>query len=65
MSSIDEGNDIDLKIKDRLINEFLPPKFYHRHSDIDLFINITITQLLNYKTLLTDELNEYIHKNYG
>ena len=65
MSSIDDGNDLYLKIKDRLINEFLPTKYYHRHSDIDLFINITITQLLNYKTLLTDELNEYIQKNYG
>ena len=63
--SIDEGNDAELKIKDRLINEYLPPKFYHRHSDIDLFINITITQILNYKTLLTDELNEFIIKNYG
>ena len=52
------------KIKDRLINEYLPLKFYHRHSDIDLYINITITQLLNYKTLLTDELNEYILENY-
>ena len=63
--SIDDGNEIDLKIKERLVNEYLPPKFYHRHSDIDLFINITITQILNYKTLLTDELNQYIQENYG
>ena len=63
--SNDVFGDIDLRIKERLINEYLPPKFYHRHSDIDLFINITITQILNYKTLLTDELNEYIQKHYG
>ena len=62
--SFDDGNEIDLKIKDRLINEYLPPKVYHRHSDIDLYVNITITQILNYKTLLSDELNEYIQKNY-
>ena len=63
--SFDFEGDIDLRIKERLINEYLPAKYYHRHSDIDLFINITITQILNYKTLLTDELNEYIQKNYG
>jgi phosphatidylinositol 3-kinase len=63
--SFDAFGDLDLKIKERLINEYLPQKFYHRHSDIDLFINITITEILNYKTLLTDELNEYIQKNYG
>ena len=63
--SVDDGNEIDLKIKERLVNEYLPPKFYHRHSDIDLFVNITITQIFNYKTLLTDELNEYIQENYG
>ena len=63
--SIDDGNEIDLKIKERLVNEYLPPKFYHRHSDIDLFINITITQILNYKTLLNEELNDYIQENYG
>ena len=61
--SMDSTGDEE-KIKDRLINEYLPLKFYHRHSDIDLYINITITQLLNYKTLLTDELNEYILENY-
>ena len=63
--SNDESNDNEIKIKDRLINEYLPQIFYHRHSDIDLFINITITQILNYKSLLTDELNDYIQENYG
>lgn len=63
--SNDESNDIDIRIKDRLINEYLPQIFYHRHSDIDLFINITITQILNYKSLLTEELNDYIQENYG
>ena len=63
--SNDESNDIDIRIKDRLINEYLPQIFYHRHSDIDLFINITITQILNYKSLLTEDLNDYIQENYG
>ena len=63
--SNDESNDIDIRIKDRLINEYLPQIYYHRHSDIDLFINITITQILNYKSLLTEELNDYIQENYG
>ena len=35
--------EIDLNIKDRLVDEFLPQETYYRHSDLDLFINITIT----------------------
>ena len=59
------SNEFDAKIKERLINDFLPKKFYHRLGEIDLFVNITITQILNYKTLLNEELNDYIQKNYG
>ena len=61
----DSLGDIDLNVRSRLVDEFLPQETYFRHSDIDLFINITITQILNYKTLLTEELNLYIQKNYG
>ena len=57
--------EIDLGTKDRLVDVFLPQERYYRHSDIDVFINITITQILNYKTLLTDELNIFIQENYG
>ena len=61
MSSLGE---IDLNVKDRL-DKFLPQERYYRHSDIDLFINITITQILNFKTLLTEELNLFIQENYS
>ena len=57
--------DIDLGKKERLVDEFLPQESYYRHSDIDVFINITITQLLNYKTLLPDDLKIFIQENYG
>ena len=62
--SLDNIGDL-ASIKERLINEYLPQKYYHRHSDIDIFVNITITQILNYKTLLSDELKNYIHENYS
>jgi len=56
--------DINPKIKEKFIREYLPQKFYHRHSDIDVFVNITITQLLNYNTLLNEECNKYIQSNF-
>ena len=43
----------------------LPQKYYHRHSDIDIFINITITELLNYNTLLNEENNKFIQSNFN
>ena len=61
----DSLGEIDLNIRTYLVDNFLPQETYFRHSDIDLFINITITQILNYKTLLTEELNLYIQENYG
>ena len=61
----DSLGEIDLNIRTYLVDNFLPQETYFRHSDIDLFINITITQILNYKTLLTEELNSYIQENYG
>ena len=56
--------DINPKIKEKFIKEYLPQKYYHRHSDIDVFVNITITQLLNYNTLLNEESNKYIQSNF-
>ena len=60
-----EFGENDLNKNIRLIVEYLPQETYFRHSDIDLFINITITQLFNFKTLLTEELNNFIQENYG
>ena len=65
MASQNSGKDINPKIKDKFIKEYLPQKFYHRHSDIDIFVNITITQLLNYNTLLNEECNKYIQSNFN
>ena len=50
---------------DKFQKEYLPQKYYYRHSDIDLYVNLTITQILNFKTLLTDELNLFIQENYS
>ena len=61
----DSLGEIDLNIKPRLVNEFIPRDKYYRHSDIDLFISITITQILNFKSLLTEEFNKFIQDNYG
>ena len=59
------SGEFDLGLKDRLVDSFLPQESYYRHSDIDVFINITMTQILNYKTLLTDELNIFVQENYS
>ena len=64
MSSQNAMGDINPKIKEKFIKEYLPQKYYHRHSDIDIFVNITITQLLNYNTLLSEECNKYIQSNF-
>ena len=60
-----DSGEFNLGLKDRLVDSFLPQESYYRHSDIDVFINITITQILNYKTLLTDELNIFVQENYS
>ena len=59
------SGEFDLGLKDRLVDSFLPQESYYRHSDLDVLINITITQILNYKTLLTDELNIFVQENYS
>jgi len=62
--SLDNIGDL-ASLKEKLINEYISQKYYHRHSDIDIFVNITIIQILNYKTLLSDELKNYIQENYS
>ena len=44
-------------IKDNFIKKSLPDKKYHIHSDIDLWINITLIEILNYEKLLGDKLS--------
>ena len=65
MSVQNQLKDINPKIKEKFIKEYLPQKYYHRHSDIDIFINITITELLNYNTLLNEESNKFIQSNFN
>ena len=42
-------------VLENFVKNYLPDNRYYRHSDIDLFLNITITNLLNYDYLLTDD----------
>ena len=65
MSNQNQIKDINPRIKEKFIKDYLPQKYYHRHSDIDIFINITITELLNYNTLLNEENNKFIQSNFN
>ena len=51
-----EKNENKLEINDKFLKNYLPQKLYHNHSDLDLWINISIIQLLNYNKLLKEEL---------
>ena len=53
------------KIIDLFIKDYLPRKSYYRHSDIDIYVNITITELLNYNELLSETIKKYIQDNFG
>ena len=64
MSKIME-EDMNHKIIDLFIKDYLPRKSYYRHSDIDIFVNITITELLNYNELLSETIKKYIQDNFG
>ena len=44
--------------------DYLPQKYYYRHSDIDVFVNIVITQLLNYNLLLSEEIKNFFQENF-
>ena len=62
-----EKNENKLEINDKFLKNYLPQKLYHNHSDLDLWINISIIQLLNYNKLLKEELIQTIqnNKNYN
>ena len=53
------------RMVEKFKNDYLPQKYYSRHSDINLFVNITITQLLNYDELLSEEIKKFIQENFG
>ena len=52
-----------IQIDDKFLRKFLSPKEYYNHCDIDLWINVTIVQLLNYNKLLDKNLYEFIQEN--
>ena len=55
---------VELKgLIEKFKSEYLPQKYYYRHSDIDIFVNIVITQLLNYNLLLSDEMSNFFREN--
>lgn len=51
-------------VLENFVKNYLPDNRYYRHSDIDLFLNITITNLLNYDYLLTDDDREFINQTF-
>ena len=52
-----------IQIDDKFLRKFLSQKQYYNHCDIDLWINVTIVQLLNYNKLLNKKLYESIQEN--
>ena len=40
-----ENKEIKLEIDNTFLKKYLPQTIYHNHSDIDLWINISIIQL--------------------
>ena len=63
--SFSYDNKNNQKLVDKFIKDYLPQKYFYRHSDIDMFVNITITQLLNYNELLSEPIKKYIQENFG
>ena len=57
-------------IRDNFIKKSIPDRKYHIHSDINLWINLTITEILNYDKLFDNKLsmikdNKKDDKNYN
>ena len=52
-------------IIDHFCNNVLNDKKYIRHSDIDAYVNISLTGIMNYNNLLTQEDRDYININYS
>ena len=62
--STNEGETINQLLIDKFKSDYLPQKYYYRHSDIDIFVNIEITQILNYNFLLSEEIKNFFQENY-
>ena len=62
MSTIKEDLHNKLLIE-KFKSDYLPQEYYYRHSDIDIFVNIIITQLLNYNLLLSEEMSNFFREN--
>ena len=52
-----------IQIDDKFLRKFLSQKQYYNHCDIDLWINVTIVQILNYNKLLDKKLYEFVQDN--
>ena len=61
--SIIEEKDYNERLIEKFKSDYLPQNFYYRHSDIDLFVNITLTQLLNYNLLPSEKIKNFLQKN--
>ena len=61
--SIIEEKDYNERLIEKFKSDYLPQKFYYRHSDIDIFVNITLTQLLNYNLLPSEKIKNFLQKN--
>ena len=57
------SNDTNILVA-KFKEEFLPQKTYYHHSDIDIFVNITITEILNYNLLLSDETKNLFQEDF-
>ena len=57
-----ELNENKFEMDDKFLKNYLPQKLYHNHSDIDLWINISIIQLLNYNKLVNEDLIKEIQE---
>ena len=63
MSIIEEGKYNRILIE-KFKSDYLPQKYYFRHSDIDIYVNIIITELLNYNLLLSEEAKNFLQENF-
>ena len=53
------------KMIENFAQKFLGDKKYLKHSDIDLFVNLRLTGILNYINLLSEEDSLYIAENHN
>ena len=58
-----EMDENEMEINEKFLKKYLPQKKYHIHSDIDIWVNITIIQILNYNQLLKGDIIKLIKEN--